>query len=116
VTRPLLASDFNAKIDIRRPSQTDDGHGGYNDGWTNVAIGISAEATPLDGREAMIDKVLQSISVYRFRIRYRAGIRVDDQIRLDGAELNIRSAVDPDRRRRQLHIVADSAGALKAAP
>jgi hypothetical protein len=37
--------------------------------------------TALDGREVVMDQVLQGISVYRVRIRWRSDLTTEDQLR-----------------------------------
>jgi head-tail adaptor len=70
--------------------------------------------TALDGREVVMDQVLQGISVYRVRIRWRSDLTTEDQLRaasdcFRGHDVNIRSIADPDGRRKQLIIMVDTA-------
>jgi head-tail adaptor len=73
-----------------------------------------AEVTALDGRESVMDHVLEGTSVYQIRIRYRADLRADWQIRHGELTLNITAPpADPDGKREQLVIIASTASALK---
>jgi head-tail adaptor len=70
-----------------------------------------------------MDQVLEGISVFRIRIRWRSDMLASDQLQAaDEADpcfgfdadsklraVNIRSIVDPDGRREQLVIIADTA-------
>ncbi|AJP72931.1 phage head closure protein [Sphingomonas hengshuiensis] len=110
---PLRAEDLRHRIEIRRPTETKDGKGGWTTSWPVIALPW-AEVIGLDGRESVMDQVLEGVSVYRIRIRWRAGILVKDQVRHGAVTLNITSAVDPDGKREQLVIMASTAAALKA--
>lgn len=102
------AGRLNRRIEIRRPVETDLETGGSAVTWATVCS-CSAEVKGLDGRESVMDRVLQGISVYQVRIRWRDGLLPSDQIRLGATNLNIRSIADPDGRRRELIIMADTA-------
>lgn len=112
---PLRASDLKHSIIIRRVIETDDGKGGYDSAWATIAQPW-AEVQGLTGRESVMDQVLQSITVYRIRIRWRPGILTADQIAHGAINLNITSADDPDGRREQLVIIATTEGARVEAP
>jgi SPP1 family predicted phage head-tail adaptor len=111
--KPLNAGDLNRKIQIRRSTEVSDGKGGYVTEWETIAEPW-AEVKGQGGSEATIDHVLQSISVYRIRIRWRGDVQAADQIRIGALELNIRSAEDPNGDREQLVIIADTGAALKS--
>jgi SPP1 family predicted phage head-tail adaptor len=111
--QPLRSADLRHRVTIRRATETDNGRGGYATGWSDLDE-VSAEVASLDGRESVMDQVLQGISVYRVRIRWRGDVQAADQLRSEGScfagkDVNIRSAVDPDGRREQLVIIADTA-------
>jgi SPP1 family predicted phage head-tail adaptor len=105
----LKAGDLRHQILIRRPIEVDNGKGAYTTTLSTIAEPW-AEVKGLTGREAVMDQVLQSISVYRIRIRWRDDIKTADQIRHGTIDLNITSADDPDGSREQLIIIADTAG------
>jgi SPP1 family predicted phage head-tail adaptor len=107
--KPLNAVDLRHQLKIRRKTSVDSLKGGYVTSWPVVASPW-AEVTGLDGRESVMDQVLQGISVYRIRIRWRGDIAPQDQVRFGSIDLNIKSAVDPDGKRQQLVIMADTAG------
>lgn len=100
------------QITIQRPSQVDDGNGGYTTKLDALAKPW-AEVIGLDGRESVMDHVLRGVSVYRIRIWYRDGIDTGDQLLFGAQTLNIRSSADPYGTRRELLIIADTAGTLQ---
>ena len=118
--RRLVAGDLRHRIVIRHATEADNGSGGYTTVWNDLAV-VRAEVMGLDGRESVMDQALQGISVYRIRIRWRSDISPKDQLRAsdgcfgvapegqDHVDVNIRSVSDPDGKRRQLVIIADTA-------
>lgn len=110
--KPLRAADLRHQLTIQRPSQIDDGNGGYT-ASLNVLATPWAEVLGLDGRESVMDHVLRGISVYRIRIWHRDGVDSGDQVLFGAQTLNIRSAADPHGTRRELVIIADTAGTLE---
>lgn len=112
---PLRTGDLRHKVVIRRVTEVDDGKGAYTTNWATIAEPW-AEVIGLTGRETVMDQVLQSITVYRIRIRWRSDIRAADQIQHGAISLNITSADDPDGKRKQLIIIATTEGARSDAP
>lgn len=114
----LSAGRLRQRIDLVRPTRTrNDRGGGYTTTLADLAIDVPAEVLGLVGGEAVKDKLLQGIRVYRITMRWRGDLLQSDQIRYAGDAdlLNIRSIADPDGRRRELVIVADSDAALRTA-
>jgi SPP1 family predicted phage head-tail adaptor len=110
---PLRAGDLRHKITVRRATEIKTDTGGYKTDWCDYAE-LWAEVTALDGREIVMDQVLQGISVYRVRIRWRSDLTTEDQLRsaadcFGGRDVNVLSIADPDGRRNQLIIMADTA-------
>lgn len=103
----LDPGELNCPIEIRREVLRDDGKGGQIAEWVPVARPW-AKVTSQNGREAVISGALQGISAWQIEIYYRDDVRTTDQIRMDNIDLNIRTAVDPDRRRERLVILADT--------
>lgn len=108
----LGAGQLRHQITIKRPTETANGRGGYTTALPELAT-VSAEVTGLDGRESVMEQVLQGISVYRVRIRWRNDLKPADQMSSNGScfggrDVNIRSIVDPDGSREQLIIVGDT--------
>lgn len=111
--KALQCEDLRHQIEIRRRTRQKDGRGGYTDDWAQIARPW-AEVISRDGKESMAEHVMQGVSSYRIRIRYREGISTNDQVRYGALELNITSAADPDGTREQLVIIATTAAAVKA--
>lgn len=110
---PLRTADLRHKITIRRPAQAPDGKGGYTSTWSTIAS-CFAEIHGLDGRESTMEHVLEGVSVYRIRIRWRDGLEVkaSDQVRCAAGDLNVTApGSDPDGTRQQLIIMVSTASA-----
>lgn len=105
--RAALASVLRDPIEIRRRVETPNGKGGFVTLWPLVET-VWAHVKGLDGRESVMEKVLQGISVYQVRIRWREDLHLSDQLRHGAIDLNIRSIVDPDGRRDELLLIADT--------
>ncbi len=105
------AGRFRTPITIFRIAEVDNGRGGYTNQVQPVAD-VRAEVTGLGGSETVVNQVLQGISLYSIRIRYRTDVDAACQIRYGAVALNIKSAVDPDGRRRELVITAGSDSTL----
>lgn len=108
--RPLRAEDLRQRIIIARADEAADGKGGFTTSWLPIAAPM-AEVVGLDGREAVMERVLDGISVYRIRIRWRRSldIRASDQVAIGSTVLNVRApAADPFGTRRELMFLADT--------
>ena len=114
---PLRAGALRRRLTVRRATENATGKGGYTTAWRPFAT-VHAEVMAFDGREVVLDQALQGISVYRIRIRWRDDLTTEDQLSgscfgLDAEgnprNVNIRSIADPDGRRKQLVIMADTA-------
>jgi len=109
----LSAGRLRHRVAIMRATKVDNGKGGYMTTWSAVASAVPVEVLGLTGTEAVREKVLRGIRVYQITARWRGDLLPKDQLRYGAEDLNIRSAVDPDGRREQLVIVADTDGAVK---
>jgi SPP1 family predicted phage head-tail adaptor len=105
---PLSAGRLRRRVTIRRKFTAPDGAGGQIETWQD-AFTVWAEAISQNGREAVIAGALQGVASWRITMRWRADVGTADQLRLDGKDLNIRACDDPDGRREQLVIFADTA-------
>lgn len=109
----LRSGDLRHQVTLRQPTKSRDGKGGYEIGFADVAT-VWAEVIALDGRESVMERVLEGVSTYRVRIRYRTDVGAEWQLRYGAIELNITAPpADPDGRREQLVIIASSQAALK---
>lgn len=106
----LSAGRLRHRVTIRRPVRTKTGDGGYETVWNDAAT-VYAEVIGLNSREATIGQALQGISSYRITVRFGTDVTDTDQVRYGALDLNVRSVSDPDGRREQLLILADTASA-----
>uniref|UniRef100_UPI0035CBD592 phage head closure protein n=1 Tax=uncultured Sphingomonas sp. TaxID=158754 RepID=UPI0035CBD592 len=110
----LSPGRLNQRVDIRKKTTVSNGKGGYTTSFPVLAT-VWAEVIGINGREALLEHVMQGVSFYRITIRWRDDVADTDQLGYGAVDLNIRSAVDPDGRREALVILADTQSTLKAA-
>lgn len=102
------AGDLRDRITIYRQANTKNLQtGGLTRGWGNP-ITLWAEVRSINGREVVIGNVLQGISTFQIRIRYRDDVSANMQIRWRGRELNILAAEDSIGTREWLTIHAST--------
>lgn len=107
----LASGRLNRRITLRRAKLVSDGRGAQTSTWEDLGT-VWGEAISQNGREAVIAGALAGVSAWRVALRFSAltrSLTTDDQLVLDGRELNIRAVEDPDGRREQIVIFADSA-------
>lgn len=111
----LKRTDLKHRIDLRRPVVVRDVKGGKDTQFELVDT-VWAEVKALDGRESVMDHIMEGESIYRVRIRPRSDIAATWQIGHGALELNITAPPsDPDGDNDHLVIIASSKGALKGA-
>ncbi|APR53360.1 phage head closure protein [Sphingomonas koreensis] len=102
------------RVILRRPVKAKDGKGGWSTSFEEVAVDLPACIETLDGREAVMEHVLEGVSSCRIWIRWRGDVAANWQVRLGGVDLNISAPpANPDRRRRWLMLTATTAAVLK---
>lgn len=104
------------RIDILAPTKVKDGSG-YITTWDPIANGsdVAASVTFMGGREALLDQTLKSIKVYKIMLRFRDDVTESMQVRFGAELLDITAVDDPDGRRRDLLIMAQTGTALPTA-
>lgn len=112
---PIRPGDLRQRVTLVRKTVTPRvGKPGSDTTWTPFAM-VWAQVVGINGREAVIGQALQGVSYFKIVVRYRGDIGDADQVSYQPAgaatplTLNIRSATDPDGRREQLLILADTA-------
>jgi SPP1 family predicted phage head-tail adaptor len=102
------AGGLTETIEIQRVASTADGAGGFARAWTKVRT-VRASVLPIGtGAEQMIAEGLQPVQAYKIVCRHLVGIGIEHRVLWQGQALNIRSAVDPNNRRRWTQIIADA--------
>jgi SPP1 family predicted phage head-tail adaptor len=104
----MRAGQLRDRITIRREANTKNARGGLDRVWETVADELPANVTSLNGRESVIGQVLQGISQFQIVVRYRTDLKVSDQVKWQGRELNIHSAEDRDGKRTWTFIQAST--------
>jgi len=114
---PIRAGLLRHSVTIRMPTRTDDGHGGFINGWSSLGT-FAAMVEGIDGKEVMLASALQGVSSFRVTTRWYAALVSADvtswQFVLEsGRILNVRSCSDPDGRRYRLEFLADTGSVIK---
>lgn len=111
---PFEAGRLNERIEIRRLTDTPARAGGQQRAWTTITgmESVPAEVIGQSGREGVIANTLQGVATFRITIRYRTGLKANDQVvwlTNGDMELNILAPPsDPTGRRQFLQILADT--------
>lgn len=107
----MRASDLRHRITFQRRSTETDAYGADLVAWVDVATNIPAGISPLNGRELMAAKAVQSEVTHQIDIRYQtflanpkdsAAMRIVYRDR----HFNIQSVLNVDERRREMRIMA----------
>jgi SPP1 family predicted phage head-tail adaptor len=107
----LRAGDLNRRVRIDRRVETPDGQGGTEASWQPLATRW-AKATPVAGREALVNGTLRASQPWKILLR-RTDVTVEDRIVMLGPNgndvvLGIQSVADPDGRREALELFCAS--------
>jgi SPP1 family predicted phage head-tail adaptor len=103
----MQAGDLRDRIEVKRRVDVKNSKGGIDQSWQPL-VAVAAEVRNINGREALIGNVLQGVSTFQIRIRYRSDIQPSDQILWRGRELNVHSAEDPFGTRVETRIIAST--------
>ena len=111
----MQAGRLRERVTFKRQTDTPTAAGGSTRTWAVLAgmTRVPAEVIGQSGREAMIANTLQGIATYVIAIRYRDGIRANDQViwHSSGGDLELNVLAPPVDRfgdRTQLQIFADT--------
>ena len=112
----LRPGDLNHQVEIRQKvsAPKSDGGPGMVTSWQTIGTPW-CKVEGLAGRESVIGEALQGIAVYRVTMRYREDFGPADQLRYRSLDLNVRSVTDPDGRREQIVVIADTGSAQATA-
>jgi SPP1 family predicted phage head-tail adaptor len=98
------------RLTLQAPVEAPDLAGGVARAWTPVAT-IWAAVEPLTSAPVLLGDAPTSRTTHRVVMRWRAGIGAGMRL-AEGARLfSIRSALDPDERRRRLVLLVEEEGA-----
>ena len=93
-------------IVIQSVSRAADGGGGYTNTW-NTAQSVYAHVEQSSGTEPYLQGQLTEKGMWRFTMRYTAGITTADRINWNSTTYNIRSVINEDERNKFLVIIAE---------
>lgn len=102
----MRAGMLRHRVEIQRRAEALDEYGQDTEAWLPVAT-VWAAVESLRGRELETTATRLAEASHKIRIRYRTGVhptmRVVGQ---DGRVFDIQAVLDPDDRRRELHLLA----------
>lgn len=106
----LRIAALNCRIHIEQPVRVPDGRGGQVKSWEPAASDPNpwAQMIPLRGDEALNQALVEARQLWKVTTRWRDDVTPDNRLVWDGRVLNIRTAEDPDRRRKWLVMTAES--------
>jgi SPP1 family predicted phage head-tail adaptor len=97
------------RVEIQRRVESLDEYGQDTEAWLPVAT-VWAAVESLRGRELEATATRLAEASHKIRIRYRAGIQPTMRlVGQDGRIFDIQAVIDPDDRRRELHLLAREA-------
>lgn len=101
---PMRAGQLRHRVALQTVTETRDAVGGIVSGWATT-VTLWAAVEPLRGREFFQARAEQAGVDTRIRIRYRAGVVPKQRITWDGHTYDIEAVIEPDSRRRELHLM-----------
>lgn len=104
----MRAGKLRHRVDVQAISRVPDGAGGQAKTWTSFATSVACEIIPLTGGEAFRHGMASNTQMYRVTMHYRSDITPAHRLAWDGVFLNIRTIGDPENRRRNLVMTAES--------
>jgi SPP1 family predicted phage head-tail adaptor len=108
--RPTPIGALRRRVTLQAPVEAPDLAGGVARGWMPVAT-LWAAIEPLASAPVLLGDAPTSRTTHRVVLRWRAGVAAGMRL-AEGARLfSIRSALDPDERRRRLVLLVEEEGA-----
>lgn len=102
----MMIADLQCRITIEQALDVADGAGGVTRGWATQAVVWASLRTAGGGRRDIADRP-ELAERYRIRMRWRGDVDGSRRLRHGERLLAIRSAHDPDGRRRWLDLIAE---------
>lgn len=90
------AGRLRERVTIEGETRVANGQGGWKTGWAAIARNVAAEIVGMSGDEALRLGVERSTTLYRVRIRKRAGVTAANRLVWKGQPMAIRSGPLPD--------------------
>lgn len=101
----MRAGMLRHRVEIQRRAEALDGYGQDTEAWLPVAT-VWAAIESLRGRELEAAATRLAEVSHKIRIRYRDGIWPEMRVVYGGRVFDIQAVLDPDDRRRELHLYA----------
>jgi len=101
----MRAGELRHRVRIESATETQNTRGEPIQSWAEVATRWGA-VEALSGRELFAAKQFASEVTHLIRLRYLAGVKEKMRAVVTGTIYDIQAAFDPDKRKRELHILA----------
>ena len=92
------------RVTIQRLEEVDDGYGGVEEKWQNVAT-VWASVEPLRGNERYTAQQVQAELTHKVTIRYRAGIKPQMRLVYGNRILEIEAVIDVEERHKWIELL-----------
>jgi SPP1 family predicted phage head-tail adaptor len=92
-------------VTIERAVQTPNGSGGFTESWEVIGR-VFASAVPVGGTERLTAGTLTTAQGWRVTMLHR-DVTTKDRLQMDGQQLTIISAADPDGKRRDIVLLCE---------
>lgn len=101
MTDRIRIADMRDRVVIERVTLVDDGGGGVDETWVEVAT-VWARVLPLSGDERLEADAISGSLTHEIHLRWRSDIGPDMRLRQDVRLLDLKVVMDPDGRQRFL--------------
>lgn len=102
----LRIGDLRHRLSIEAPVRNDDGLGGSDAAWAEMAV-VWAAVRPISGSERERADQFAGRLTHEIWIRYRDDIRPEMRFRFTARTFEIRAVIDPGERRRFLKCLCE---------
>lgn len=100
------AGDLRETARLELPTYTQDDVGGKVEGTPEACGDVSVQIIPLTGQKLIFAKSVIETATHSVRMRYRSDVTNKHRLILaDGTVFYINDVSDPDRKKRELHLV-----------
>lgn len=101
-----LPKTLNKRVTIRQEANTDDGMGGFTEGWSDIAT-VWAGIKPRSAKEFLEAEGLENTLSHTVTIRYRSDVRPDMQVVYDSRHFHITGVVNVEEANRYLQLMCE---------
>lgn len=100
----MRAGELRHRVTIQKNQPIRNSYGEMEDAWINFAT-VWASIEGISGREYFMAHQTQAQTDYRIKMRYIDGVKPSMRVIYGVRIFNIQSVLDPDGRRKELHLM-----------